>query len=189
METWHTIGEILCRTITQSEAEFILKWLDSNRAGREEYPGNVIYPRLQRMLEDNLLDDDEELELLTLLMDITGGAQTFNKPISNSTTLPLSDPMPEITYKNKAFVITGTLLKYKRSEAKEVIENLGGKVVGAPSSLTDYLIIAQLGSKDWMHSTHGRKIEKAVKLRDEDNAKIAIISEKHWLDSFNIKNI
>jgi len=42
------------------------------------------------------------------------------------------------------------------------------------------LIVADMGSRDWIHSTHGRKIEKAMEVKSSGNL-IAIISEEHWV--------
>ncbi|MEM9213407.1 MAG: NAD-dependent DNA ligase LigA [Cyanobacteria bacterium P01_F01_bin.150] len=48
----------------------------------------------------------------------------------------------------KVFVLTGTLPTLGRSEAKEKIEALGGKVTGSVSSKTDYVIVGEkAGSK------------------------------------------
>ena len=56
---------------------------------------------------------------------------------------------------NRSFVITGTLKKLKRSEAKKIIEQLGGRLVGSVSSKTDYLVLGD---------DPGKKYDDALKL-------------------------
>lgn len=68
---------------------------------------------------------------------------------------------------DKTFVLTGSLKKMSRNEAKEIIRKLGGRVSDNVSQNTDYLI---LGSEP------GSKLEKAKKL------KIKIINEKDFID-------
>lgn len=60
-----------------------------------------------------------------------------------------------INFKNKSFVITGTLEKYSREDAKEIIESLGGKTVDSVSKKTSVVIV---GDKP------GSKYDKAKKL-------------------------
>ena len=42
-----------------------------------------------------------------------------------------------------------------------------------------YLIIGSIGSDDWIHSSFGRKIEKALQFKKQGK-NIIIISEDHW---------
>jgi len=42
------------------------------------------------------------------------------------------------------------------------------------------LVIGTLASRDWCFSCHGRKIEKAIKLK-EKGAPVVIITERTWL--------
>lgn len=55
----------------------------------------------------------------------------------------------------KTFVLTGTLAKYTRDEAKKMIEDAGGKVSGSVSKKTDYVVAG---------SDAGSKLDKAKQL-------------------------
>jgi DNA ligase (NAD+) len=55
----------------------------------------------------------------------------------------------------KTFVLTGTLARHTRDEAKEMIENAGGRVSGSVSKKTDYVVAG---------SDAGSKLDKAREL-------------------------
>lgn len=148
--------------VNQNEAGFLLNWLETNQHAADKWPAKVIYPRIRAMLADGVLDDDEEQELITLLMGVTGSPKINVTGTGASTTLPFDDPAP-------------------RREVEEAILGRGGKCKKTPCKNTAFLVVGEVGSRDWIHSTFGRKIEKAVELRD-GGAGIAIIPEERFFD-------
>ncbi len=68
-------------------------------------------------------------------------------------------------FENNTFVLTGSLEKYTRQEASDIIEKLGGKVSGSVSKKTSYVLAGQ---------DAGSKLTKA------QNLGIAIISEEEF---------
>ena len=73
---------------------------------------------------------------------------------------------------NKTFMFTGGMEKMSRSEAKQIVENEGGKVLGSPSKKLDYLVIGD--SKPTV-----KKVNQAKDLG------IKILKEKDWYKLIN----
>ena len=62
--------------------------------------------------------------------------------------LGVTEVKTDSPFSNKTIVLTGTLSKYGRKEATEILENLGAKVSGSVSSKTDIVIFGEeAGSK------------------------------------------
>ena len=73
-------------------------------------------------------------------------------------------------FTGKIFVLTGTLSQMKRSEARQRIEALGGKVSGSVSKKTDYVIVGE---------DPGSKLNKAQELN------IMTLSESELIEKLN----
>ena len=176
----------LCRgiaadgVVSVEEARFFAKWMERNRYSRADWPGSILFPRIQAMLEDEVMDPDEHEEPLGLLRAITGETfPTDTDVASYSTTLPLADPAPSIVFYDQYFCFTGRFAFGTRRQCEAAVAERGGFTQRQPSNQTAYLVIGIMGSTDWMHSTHGRKIEDALDLQRSGRS-IALVSEQHW---------
>ena len=72
-------------------------------------------------------------------------------------------------FKDKSFVLTGTLEEFSRDEAKEIIENNGGKTVGSVSKKTSVVIVGkEPGSK------YNKAVELGIEIWTEEEFKSKI---------------
>jgi DNA ligase (NAD+) len=59
---------------------------------------------------------------------------------------------PESSMNGRTFVVTGTLSRFSRQEAEEIIRKMGGRAAGSVSAKTDYVVAGE---------SPGSKLEKA----------------------------
>jgi NAD-dependent DNA ligase len=168
--------------IDEYEAASILDWLRAHRLSLDTWPANVLYDRLTQMLSDGVLDEDEQTELLSLVASIVRPA-TENIGAAPAT-LPLNDPIPVVIVPERSFCFTGVFDFGSRAECMKAITDRGGDPAKAITKKLNYLVIGNIGSGAWKHTSFGAKIIKAVEYRNE-GAHLAIISEKHWTEVLN----
>jgi NAD-dependent DNA ligase len=167
--------------VNPKEVEFFSAWVQKYAPLEPVWPFTDVLKRVEQIFADGRVSE-EECEDLRGVMEALCGYTDETKPEETySTSLPLNDPLPEpVIFPDKVFNITGKFAYGARSKVVEAIKSAGGKALdSSPTRESNYLIIGLFASRDWIHTSHGRKIERAVELRDS-GSEIAIISEEHW---------
>lgn len=165
--------------INQKEAEFLQKWLVANTVVMDNPVVDNLLPRINMMLADGVLDSEEARELLETLQNLCGdGHEMELGELLKSSSLPLDRPPPSIYFEGMRFCFTGTFAYGSRNECEAITADRGG-IAGSLTKGTRYLIVGAYATDSWMHSTYGRKIERAVQMRGE-GTEISIIAEDHW---------
>jgi hypothetical protein len=172
-------GVLADGVLVVEEARFILDWLERNEPVRRNYYGRTIYEALRNVLADGVMDADEEDVLVDLLLRFIGGTPRLPADNSCSTSLPLDDPAPVVELPGRSFCFTGKFEFGSRNECQQVIILSGAVIHKYPTCATNYLVIGEVGSRDWIHSNSGRKIERAIEIRGQGHP-IKLISESHW---------
>lgn len=169
--------------INQQEAEFLESWISSNLIHLDDPVVNLLYRRLADMLADGVLDAEESIELLGMLRSFTGLSPGKPRPSDNAfitpNSLPLCKPAPELQWNGRLFVFTGVMAYGPRKDCEALVLERNGQIGAGVSKKIHYLVIGSIGNEQWLHSTYGTKIKKAVELR-EAGTPIAIVSEEHW---------
>jgi NAD-dependent DNA ligase len=165
--------------VDQIEAEALHKTLINMGSKYENPIVQNLLNRITDMLQDNYLDEKESLELLEILTKFTGDDFDAGE-LTKSTSLPLDKPEPKVVIKGSNFCFTGVFMFGARKDCKRAVENAGGFEVSLKKA-TDYLVIGNYATDSWIHSSYGRKIEKAMEMKQKGHH-IKIISESHWVD-------
>ena len=174
-----SVGLIADGQINQLEAQFLQKWIETNLAHLDDPVVNILFRRLNDMLSDGILSAEESEDLMLLLKQFTGIAPASNAPALRVSSLPLNDPLPIIDWSDRTFMLTGTMAYGPRKSCESLIVERGGLIGAGVSKKVHYLIVGSAGNEQWLHSSYGTKIKRAVELR-ESGIPIAIVSEEHW---------
>jgi DNA ligase (NAD+) len=105
--------------------------------------------------------NNDNLKILHRLQELGLNMKNTKKQTSSTNTLH-----------EQTFLFTGTMNKLKRSEAEELVEKNGGKIVSGVSSKLNYLVVGD---------DAGSKLEKAKKINT-----IKVISEDEFLELINV---
>ena len=167
--------------VGEAEANVFAEYVRKFAVYEPVWPFTDVLARVERIFADARCEDDERDELKSVMEALCGYRQQAKPEDTYSTTLPLDEPPPKpIIFQERNFVVTGRFAFGTRRKVTEAISSLGGTTTDfAPTQQTHYLVIGLFASRDWANTNYGRKIQRAVKLRDSGSG-IAIISEEHW---------
>ena len=134
------------RFVGERTAQFLAEHFGSidalmNASLEELEEVNEVGPRIAESIRE-FFDEPRNRELIKRLRD--AGLRFAGKKRERGTKLA-----------GKTFVLTGTLARYSRDEAKKMIEDAGGRVSGSVSKKTDYVVAG---------TDAGSKLDKAKEL-------------------------
>lgn len=117
---------------------------DLETLSRSDFESIIQLDTIGDIIADSVVtyfDNEEVHELMEELKQV--GVNLEYKGIRSTQLKEVESP-----FKNKTIVLTGKLTRFTREEAKETIENLGGKVTGSVSKKTDIVVAGEdAGSK------------------------------------------
>jgi len=93
------------------------------------------------------------------------------------------NPMPPVLFAERRFCLTGVFAFGKRQDVEREIKERGGEVMSKPSKAGCYVVVGTLSAKEWVTPDAGRKLLEAIKLREQQDCPIFIISEDHLMEA------
>lgn len=165
--------------VEDKEILFLDTWMRENEEFLDDWPMTVIARRVEDILADGYISKDECADFYSVLLDLVGGAPEETGAAGGVATRLALDPEETIHFEGRCFCLTGKFLFGPRSRCEHFTSLRGGEICQNVVKKLDYLVIGTLASRDWAHSSHGRKIEKALAYK-EAGIPITIVPEEVW---------
>lgn len=174
-------GLVADGTLNEREVHFLSTWLSEHPDLASTWPGEVIFKRVRETLKDGVLTADELHYLKQSLDELIGGSFAEDGAIPGGATgLPL-DGNAAVVVPGSSFCFTGKFLFGTRAACERAVTTRGGIIDSIQKSLR-YLVIGELSSRDWKYSSHGTKIEAAMKLKGQGH-NLSVVSETQWVSA------
>jgi NAD-dependent DNA ligase len=175
-------GLIADGELNDREIQFLSTWLAENRELSACWPGEVIYKRVRDVLSDGKVTSEERAHLLLTLEELVGGSFSDDGAVPSGSTRLAIDQTAKVIVPHHSFCFTGKFIYGTRAACERAVLSRGGVVLSVQKSL-DYLVVGDLSSREWKYSSHGVKIEAAMRLRSEGCGP-AVVSESSWVAAF-----
>lgn len=163
--------------LNNDEKEFLINWIEKHKLNQKNEIIKILFNELKN--EKNSLDNIKDV-----LIKFTGGILTPHNEIKSMTTsLPIEKIIESIEFKDKTFCLTGNFSSAygNRKAIEDIIKDKGGMIKNTVPQSLNYLVIGEFGNTDWIHSSYGRKIEKAISNQKNSYCNTKIISESQLL--------
>jgi hypothetical protein len=168
--------------ITKDELINLSDWLTDHQAMRSCWPYDEVDALITSTLADRKIDPEEHAALLDFFQDFARLASApEGAALAAPTITGICAASPLIEFDGSCFCFTGEA-HAPRDEMQELVMSRGGRVVSSVTKLTNYLVIGSAGNPCWKYACYGRKVEQAVKLRQQGH-KIVLVHENDFHDA------
>lgn len=165
------------QVVSDDEIHFLNLWLADNEEYTHAFPLNVIKSRINEILADNIITQEEREDFYQTLTQIIGG-DFHETGLAGGTSTGYGIEEPDsIIICGSSFCLTGAFISGPRDKCEQAIKRFGGVPAKSVTKNLDYLVIGALASRDWIAESHGRKIEKAL-LYKEKGLPVIIMTEE-----------
>jgi hypothetical protein len=166
--------------LKDQEIKSLCEWLAANAEMGDTWPANTLISRINQILEDGVITAEENTDLLDTIKSISGHQFEETGVAHGMATEFFEDDIESFCHDGQCVCFSGKFVTGTRSVVELTAQRLGASTKGDVTNAVTTLVIGTIASRDWRFSSHGRKIEKAIKLREKGQP-VVIMTERTWL--------
>lgn len=175
------MGLVADGQLVDTEIHMLQTWLTENIEVTRSWPGSAISRLLNEILSDGVITAEEKGYLLTTLQGLVGSDFSETGSVTPSTEGLPFDQVDTLVLADAVFCLTGEFLYGTRNACEQLCTKVGVLTHSTVTKKVSHLVVGTHASPAWINTNHGRKIQKAMELRDAGH-KIYIIPERIWID-------
>ena len=168
--------------VSDAELRRLRVWLEDHAGLRKFWPFTEIDSLVTATLADGRIDEKEQDLLLRFFARFGCSEERgYGSAPASPVTLPgICAVDPEIVFAARRFCFTGESPRGARDVLENEVRARGGSVSRSVTKDLDYLVVGALGSDYWAFSCYGRKVELAMKYRQQSRPVVIVHENDFW---------
>jgi len=168
--------------LNDKEIAFLDNWLANNEQLAKEWPGNILSKRIQKVIADEIISEEEREHLKSTLKELLGGTMEENGVASGLSTRLSLDKETTVAIPGKSFCFTGKFIFGPRKQCEQATEGKGGLIFSKVRTNLNYLVVGPGANPAWKYSNYGIKYKDAMAYKEKGHA-IQVVVEEQWADA------
>lgn len=172
--------------VTEDELRGLSTWLSEHQHLKTCWPYDEIDSLIVGVMKDKIISSEEHSLLKDFFSEFIAvmDDRTITSPVfkEGANIVGLCAVCPEIEFTDSTFCFTGASTRYTRKALVATVESLGGQFTPNVTKSVNYLVIGADGNPCWAYACYGRKVEKAIELR-EAGVRVVIVHENDFHDA------
>jgi len=172
-------GLMADQELSDEEVRFLDQWLHDNKEIAATWPGNVVYARVQDVLADGVITEDEREHLKETLTGLIDGTLRDTPARPETPAATGAEETDAVEIPGRSFCFTGTFLFGTQRACERAVSRRGGRPLPEVQPELDYLVVGAMASEAWADVDFARNVQQAIDYQKQGHD-IAIIGEKIW---------
>lgn len=193
-------GIIADEKVTSEELRALRRWMNYHNSNINKWPFKETYELINKILADGIVTKEEQKEFIEFAKGFAEKKvanqerdpsvfvnQWMNSDSPSLKTIDQIIDRVDIEIEGRTFCFTGQAEYGNRKDLHTLLKLHDGTPKKSVVTYLDYLVIGAKSNPCWAYSTYGRKIEKAMKYKQE-GYQVAIIHEKDFIKAIEEAN-
>lgn len=172
-------GILADNVLNHKEILALNSWLGNHQELLHQWPANVIARRVEAVLADGVITQEETADLADTLSRVLGWGFNGQGQVHPWVSLLCPNPLPEVIVPGRSFLLSGKFLYGPRGRCDALTLECGGLTDKKMNGTLDYVVVGALTETSPPEKESSALIAEALALQSSGHH-IDVIPEQSW---------